>query len=304
MEWEGPFTVHTLIVFPLFTLVHIGFVFAILPRLLHVEMTILRNLAIAGNISSCLYGWIASMSFVHESGLYTFGETFRLCGYILFLSCVIVANLSFQLYMILRLKHVFHDTIYKLSNIVLYSYYALLVLMHIFGSIASVYFWFDIYDIAIATISITFVLIMCIAIHICYTFSRNLFRLILAQQQEFGKKRGSTLNAHQHVIIGVIVKYTALNAITLFLFALALVSSGIGTLIDVQYGSIIFLWTFGCAITVSTYCVLLSFASMDSLYFSCFGLCDSLMRKFYVFLAEYQMSKKQKVAERSPPSSP
>ena len=291
---------HTVVALPIFTVSHIIISIIMLKRVCildkSTEQNSIRYLAIAGSICSCLYDGIGCINAVHFAGLYSYPETIYLIVYSINVIFLTAANVTLHLHIIFRLKSIFQDTTFKVSNRVLYSYYTLLSIMHIAACVAFVHFHLLLYDIAMVAASIYFLLIMVIVTHVVYTFNRNLFHLVLAQQQ--CKAKGSILNEHQHVLIGVIVKYTVLNAIAMISFAVALLSSGIGALINFQYGCIIFLWTFGFSLTMATFCILLSFASMHSWYSSCFGSCDSLTSRFYVFLAERKMSQQQKIPDR------
>ena len=290
---------HTVIVCPIFTVIQIILSSIGLKRVCILdqgtELSSIRNFAIAGSISLCLSGGIACINSIHFSGLYVYPQIVHDILFVINLILITAASLTLHLHIIFRLKNVFEESAFKISNRVLYSYYTLLVIMHIAGCVAFVHFHMLLYDIAMVAAFIYFLLLMIIAIHVCYTFNRNLFRVILAQRQS--KVKGSILSEHQTLIIDVIVKYTVLNVIVMISFAVALLSSGIGALINFQYGCIMFLWTFGFAITITMCCILLSFKSMDTCYFSCFGSCDSLTSRFYVFLAERKVKQKQKIPD-------
>ena len=305
-QWQThPF--HGLLVSSVLTFWFIVLSFIMIKRLcIDVEKdkqisTMIRNLAIVTSVLLFLFSTTTVIGSMWLSGLFEFDETIFFIVYIFGVLLFLSALIALALCIILRLTFSFKGSQFEISTTTLYGYFIMLAITAITGLFGCVGFWFRsrmTFNSAMMGLSIAFCFGVGIAIHVCYTFNRNLFTLVLQQRQSLFSRSGidsnderqSCLNETQLIMIRLITKYTLIHSVGVLSFLFVTLSSGVGTLIELEIGRITFMWTSGFAVIVSTYSILLSFQSMDSWYYASYGQCHVLLNRCCMSLAERKMN--------------
>ena len=199
------------------------------------------------------------------------------------------------LFLIYRLRLAFKDSSYAVSNMIVYSHYALLILINmlcIIGYVSFVCQWY-----------IPFIIFVCAAVilygfgfvHITYLFHIKLFELVLSQRKtilrrstntsENGREDDIELNERQLKMIEMITKHYLLQMISIIAFIPSLGIPIIISCIAMNQGLCVFVYSLSIGLVIASFNNYLTFTMNDGCYRMIYGNCHLWTSKRCVELA-------------------
>eukprot|EP01084_Bolivina_argentea_P181254 313063_1 len=227
-----------------------------------------------------LWNSIILISLISTKGSTFTSKGFQLFHFCFFNFCYTLSWSSFYTFMLLRIKYTFMDSVYAMSNTILYIH----LIIAIFAPTVILIAIFSLKAFVIC--SIIFISITVIgSIHLIYKFNYNLWLLILSQNDSDNTAKDQ-LNSAQTSMIKTVVKHSILGAMILISLSLCAFTVTFGPLIEMfalrvftVYIGALFIMNCGLALY-------LGFTVNNGVYLKLCSTCDKYVTEYYTARAE------------------
>ena len=248
-----------------------------------------------------LFHAIAFIIEIATDSLYA-NQAFSATDFIFFNLSYTMSWSSFYIFMLLRIKYTFMNSVYELDNKLLYVHSVIAILAPLLVIIAI----FDIKAFQICSgIFVGFTAIS--ASHLIYTFNHNLWNLIISQEdnenthtsqskknQDIDDDVNKNFNAAQRNMVKTVVKHTVLGVTILISLAICAYIVTLGGLIESDATRIVLVYIGGILIICCGICLYCSFTSNNELYQKLCIKCDRCTLKWYSNLAKNRREEMEK----------